>query len=289
MNSNPPNPLSHAEIEELLGVYALDAVDRETAAIVEAHLDECMRCSIEVVQHHEVAGMLANSGGAPSVQVWDGIAGQLGGTSDESWDRLSAKLELLGSGVTGRDGSDRSGNLPSGGDVVPLDQSRRRSRFVTAGAGLVAAAAAVVAVAFGVQANHLHTQVSALQASPQLSAAEHAAAAASGSKRIILTSPSHPGPGRTPASIVLTAAGTGFVVNDQRNGLALLPSGRTYQLWAVVGTKTISLGLLGSHPAIVPFSVAGSAGVSAFAITNEAAGGVVASVNQAVAGGAVQL
>jgi hypothetical protein len=60
-------------------------------------------------------------------------------------------------------------------------------------------------------------------------------------------------------------------------------------LWAVVGRKTISLGLLGSQPRIVPFSVAGSPGVLAFAITNEVAGGVVASANPPVAFGTVQL
>lgn len=289
MNSTPATPPSHAEIEELLGVYALDAVDRATAAMVEEHLDGCIRCSIEVAQHHEVAGMLANSGGVASAQVWDGIAGLLGGTSVESWDRLAAKLDVPGPSGTGRGGTGRSGNLSAGGDVVLLDQSRRRTRWVTAGAGLVAAAAAVVAVAFGVQANHLHTQVTALQASPQLSAAEHAAATTRGAKRIPLADPFHPGLGGTPASVVLTAAGTGFVVNDQRDGLAPLPSGRTYQLWAVVGKKIISLGLLGSHPSIVPFSVAGSPGVSAFAITNEVAGGVVASANRPVAGGTVQL
>lgn len=285
----PPPPLSHAEIEELLGVYALDALDHEMAAIVEEHLDGCIRCSMEVAQHHEVAGMLANSGGVPPAQVWDGIAGRLGGTSEESWDRLAAKLDGPGNGGTGRDGSGRSGSQSAGGPVIPLDRARRRSRFVTAGAGLAAAAAAVVAVAFGVQANHLHTQVTALQASPQLSAAERAALAAPGTRRITLSDPSNPGPGGRTASIVLTAAGTGFVVDDRRDGLARLPADRTYQLWAVVGKKTISLGLLGSRPSIVPFSVAGSSGVSVFAITNEVAGGVVASANMPVAVGTVRL
>ena len=61
----------HREIQELLGVYALDAVDPEMAAMVERHLAGCVKCSIEVAQHHEVAGLLANSGGksrtSPSV------------------------------------------------------------------------------------------------------------------------------------------------------------------------------------------------------------------------------
>jgi hypothetical protein len=79
------------------------------------------------------------------------------------------------------------------------------------------------------------------------------------------------------------------VVNDRGDGLTPLPSDRTYQLWGVVGSRTISLGLLGSHPGIVPFSVAGSTQVSAFAITDEAAGGVVSSTNQPVAVGSVQV
>ena len=38
--STSPTPMSHAEIEELLGAYALDAVEPETAAIIEAHLED---------------------------------------------------------------------------------------------------------------------------------------------------------------------------------------------------------------------------------------------------------
>ena len=277
-----PAPMSHAEIEELLGAYALDAVDPETAALVEQHLDECVRCAAEVAQHHEVAGLLANSGGAPPTALWDGIADQLGGTSADSWDRLAARLDVPDEGPDAGPGG-------GGGDVVPLDQSRRRSRRVTAGAGLVAAAAAAIALTLGVQVDHLHTQVSALQAAPHLPAAERAALAARGTQRITLSDPTRTGAHATPATIVLTASGTGFVVNDRGDGLAPLPSDRTYQLWGVVGSRTISLGLLGTHPGIVPFSVAGSPGVSAFAITDEVAGGVVASANQPVAVGTVRV
>ena len=286
----PALPQTHAEIEELLGAYALDAVDPETAAVIARHLEECVRCSVEVAQHHEVAGMLANSGGAPSSAVWDGIAGRLGGTSDESWDRLAAKLDQPDGDTLGRTVAPSAvGATSADGVVVPLDRARRRTRLVAAAAGLVAAAAAVVALVFGVQVNHLHSQVNALQASPQLSAAERAALGAQGTRTIQLSDPTHPTSHDTPASIVLTSAGTGFLVNDRTGGLTPLPSDRTYQLWAVVGSRTISLGLLGSHPGIVPFSVAGSTTVSAFAITDEVAGGVVTTRNQPVAVGTVQL
>ena len=110
MSTTPPE-MSHEEIEELLGAYALDAVEPNVAAIIEAHLEGCVRCAIEVAQHHEVAGLLANAGGAPPSSLWDGIAAQLDGTSDQSWDRLAARLDEPGPGGSQHDGG-RSGSLP---------------------------------------------------------------------------------------------------------------------------------------------------------------------------------
>ena len=287
--TTPSAPLSHSEIEELLGAYALDAVEPEAAAVIEAHLEGCVRCAIEVGQHHEVTGLLANSGGTAPADLWGGIALQLGGTSDQSWDRLAARLDVPG--------EHRALDLGDGGaatpaPVVPIGRARRRSRVAASGAGLVAAAAAaVLALVLGLQVHHLHGQVNALQAAPQLSAAERAALASPTTRRIPLADTSSTGAGHTPATIVLTAAGTGFVIDDaaEGDGLARLPADRTYQLWAVMGDRTISLGLLGSHPGIVPFSVAGSAPVTEFAITDEVAGGVVASHNQPIAVGALRV
>ena len=134
--------------------------------MIEAHLDECVRCSIEVAQHHEVAGLLANSGGAPPAGLWDGIAGQLDGTSTPrgtgwppgSTGPATARTDRSSDRRPERDGADRGADL---------DRSRRRSPLVRLRApGLVAAAAAVVALVLGVQVHHLHHQVSALQARP---------------------------------------------------------------------------------------------------------------------------
>ena len=160
---------------------------------------------------------------------------------------------------------------------------------MAAGAGLVAAAAVVIALVLGLQVHHLHGQVNALQATPNLSSAERAAIAAPGTTRVPLSAPGADSQGSTPATIVLTAAGTGFVINDSGDGLAALPADRTYQLWGVVGDRTISRGLLGPLPDIVPFSVAGSAPVTEFAVTDEVAGGVVTSRNQPVAVGTVRV
>ncbi len=62
---------------------------------------------------------------------------------------------------------------------------------------------------------------------------------------------------------------------------------RTYQLWDVIGGRTISLGLLAPDPWVVPFSVASDGSVDAFAITDEHAGGVVQSTNRPVVAGEV--
>lgn len=85
-------------------------------------------------------------------------------------------------------------------------------------------------------------------------------------------------------TVVLTKSGTGFV---EAEGLSSLPKTETYQLWGVIGSQTISLGLLGSDPAVVPFSVAGAIPVEAFAITAEHSGGVIQSSNQPVVAGEV--
>jgi anti-sigma factor RsiW len=62
---------------DLLGAYALDAVDDDERQAIERHLDNCAQCRREVAEHREVAGMLA-SGWLPAPEgLWDRIAGSL--------------------------------------------------------------------------------------------------------------------------------------------------------------------------------------------------------------------
>jgi hypothetical protein len=147
----------------------------------------------------------------------------------------------------------------------------------------VAGAAVIVAVLLGARVHHLDRQVTAL--SGPLSSAEQSALDSPSTKRVQLTA--HPTAGSTSGdvTVVLTKSGTGFV---QAGQLSRLRADQTYQLWGVVGDKTISLGLLGARPTVVAFSVAGSAAVSAFAITAEHSGGVVQSTNQPVVAGQVR-
>ena len=49
------NDLSHDEIQELLGAYALDAVDDRERAIIESHLETCESCRVELEDHRRLA------------------------------------------------------------------------------------------------------------------------------------------------------------------------------------------------------------------------------------------
>jgi anti-sigma factor RsiW len=65
------------EIEELLGAYALDAVDPDERRLVEAHLAVCPRCRDELAGHLEVASWMAGGGSRAPEGVWDRIVDAL--------------------------------------------------------------------------------------------------------------------------------------------------------------------------------------------------------------------
>ena len=73
--------MTHDEIEEMLGVYALDALDAQERQEVDDHLASCPRCRAELAAHREVAALLGNPvGDAPAIapeDVWDRIASSL--------------------------------------------------------------------------------------------------------------------------------------------------------------------------------------------------------------------
>ena len=292
MSPEEPGPV-HQEIQELLGAYALDAVDAETAARVERHLAGCVRCSTEVDQHHEVAGLLANTGGPSPAELWGGIAGRLDGSDGSGpppWERLASRLGSETGQEPEAGPEPRTAREPRDGPgeaVVPIGSGRRRGRTAMQVAVVVATAAAVVAVVLGIQVDHLNHRVDALRAPTPLTRAEQAAIASPSTRVVDLRAPSPASPAAPPVgkvTVVLTRSGTGFV---EGGGLSSLPQTETYQLWGVIGGRTISLGLLGSAPRVVAFSVAGNEPVDAFAITAEHAGGVVQTTRQPVVAGDV--
>jgi anti-sigma factor RsiW len=81
------------------------------------------------------------------------------------------------------------------------------------------------------------------------------------------------------AHVVLAQDGRGFLVPTE--DMEPLDPSRTYQLWVINETSdAISAGVLGADPAPATFTWTGS--VSGFALTREAAGGVVSSAGDVV-------
>lgn len=250
--------LSHAAIEELLGAYALDALDRDEITKVEAHLDECPRCRDEVAQHRETAACLARSGGLAPEGVWLRIAAELA----EAPPMVAPVVPI---------GARRA---------APATSASRNSRlfpFVASVAAVAAAISLVLAVKVVNQEKHLRQLDSALVSSGMDQVAE-AALLHPNSRKVDLRS----GDGSQWATAVVLPNGQGYVVRDQ---LAKLPDDRTYQLWGSIGGETVSLGLLGNDPEVVAFTVAPD--TLLLALTNEPAGGVVKTAKPPVATGIV--
>lgn len=229
--------LTHAEIQELLGVYAIDAVDADEAAAVEAHLRECPLCRAEVAAHREAASLLAFSGEPAPTELWSKIAAGL--------DEAPPPLRLA--------------------PVLPL-----RRRRATAVFAAVACAAAVLVALLGVQVVHQNRRIDALTAIADQRGLEQAAAVAAvtpGARTVQLRSDD----GRHTADAIVLPDGRGYLVRAALPGLS---SNQTYQLWGVLGAQTISLGVLGDDPTISSFRAAGP--LVALAITAEHTGGAVA-------------
>ena len=225
--------LSHDELQALTGAYALDAVEADEREPIELHLMECPRCRAEVAEYREVAAFLAHNGHTAPEGLWDRISGAL--------EETPPPLDLA--------------------PVVPLPARRSTGMRIAAS---VAAAAAVVAVIFGVKVVDLGNQLDRIESQNGIERVVVEAQQDPRSRTVELASAD----GTEVAEVVLRPDGTGFLVKDR---LAPLPPDRTYQLWALVDGKAISAGVLGPDPGIVAFKAAGEP--AGFAISNEVRGG----------------
>lgn len=227
--------------DELLGAYALDAVDDDERRAVEQYLLVNPRARDEVAAHREVATMLAWTTMVPPEGLWDRIAASLDG---EPAPPVRAGGPLA--------------------DVLPLASRRRRWALPAAAWIATSAAAAAIAV----------VAVRAVDdddaGTPPLAAAVAEARADRQARTTTLVSPD----GTVSVPAVVDGDGHGFL---EAESLPALPSDRTYQLWGVIDDQVISLGVLGRSPTIAPFSVEGD--LTALVITIEPAGGVVSDGN----------
>ena len=251
----------HDGVPELLGAYALDAVDPAERELVEAHLAGCPRCRAEVEEHREVAALLANVGRPAPEGLWDRIAEALEGPPPP--------LNLVPSG-------DRTARAGRAGD------RRRRPRFGRALAVSALAAAAAVIIALGVRVDQLQGNLDEIDTAIQARLTEdRLPPEVPGGLVVDMTASDGTVQG---VQAVITSEGEGYLA---MGNLPELPAGRTYQLWGDTGDGLISLGVLGRDPQPVETFDAGSDFV-AFALTAEQAPGVVESTQPAVAAGQVR-
>jgi anti-sigma factor RsiW len=249
---------THDELQELLGAYALDAVEPDEAEAVERHLEGCPRCRAEVEAHREVASLLGNAGGDAPDGLWDRIAGQL--------EEPPPPMRL---------------DLPTAdAKVVPLAPRRREvSRTV---AGIIGAAAVLAIAVLGIQLVRQERQLDDLSArlgDATLTAAANQALDDPDAVKVQLESSD----GDLTASAVVLPDGTGYLVAHE---LHALEGDETYQLWGDTGQDAlVSLGLLGGDPGVIAFQA--GPGLRALAVTAEEAGGVAQSQQSPVVAGAV--
>lgn len=212
--------LSHADIQELLGAYALDAVDPEERMTVERHLIHCATCRAEVDSHREAAALLVPPS-TPPAGMWSRIS--------QALEETPPRLEL--------------GRVP-----------QRRS--VTLRMATAWAAAAIVVIGFlavkVIQQDRRLDDFAAAMHDDSLVRTAAAASADPDAERIVLVSQDK----TLAANLVLLPDGRGYIVRDN---LEPLSRDQTYQLWALADGARISLGVLGNDPGVVSFHASGAA------------------------------
>lgn len=234
--------LTHIELEELLGAYALDAVSAEEAEAVELHLRECSRCRDEVLTHRDVAASLAEVGSTAPAGVWQRIA--------ESLDEPAPKLDMARVVA-----------------LSPRADQGHAARWRIAALATAAVAVSVIGI-LGVKLIDQDSRIRRLAAAVEGRSLEDTAMAAlvdPRGRRVQLKSLDE----KLMGEAVMLPDGSGYLL---RPNLPALSDEQTYQLWAIVGDSRISLGVLGPKAELTAFKAA--ANVRALAITAEQAGGV---------------
>lgn len=249
----------HDDFTDLLGAYALDAVDPDEQASIEAHLHTCPWCAAEVAQHREVAALLSHSGTDAPDGVWDRIAAELSPPAPPlrmSFSRTGEVDPLV------RQADAAPTDSPMA-DVVPL--GARRAVKIRTFAVVVSAAAVLLAVVSFVALDYRNEarndeQVSAT-APPR---PEDLSVKLTGSHSDVS------------AQAVVSPTGKGYLVHQD---LPELSNDELYQLWGQVDGVVLSLGTFDDSTEVVNFQVDPKRldGMESFAITKEQLPGVLES------------
>jgi len=206
------------ELDELLGAYALDAVDADERRRVEDYLEVSPRASAEVQVHREVATMLAFTGMDAPDDLWGRISDEIGELAPPPGPELAK--------------------------VMSFDERSKRRRISTIAPWLMSAAAAavIVFVAIGL-ADSADAPNEPLANAVELARAD----------RDSLTTTLVAEGSDASAEAIIDQDGHGYML---ARDLPTLPDGQTYQLWGVVeGGDVISLGIFGPNPELETFTV----------------------------------
>jgi anti-sigma-K factor RskA len=159
--------------------------------------------------------------------------------------------------------------VPAPPRLVPLTRAKppatRWWQVAAVAASIVALVLAALLVFADDGSDHASDTAALAQAAESAHGARHARLAADD--------------GTVLARAVVLPDGAGYLTSE----LPALPAGRTYQLWGVRGSETVSLGVMGRDPRVVAFQASGTP--TALAITEQRSGGVPVSANDPTAVG----
>jgi anti-sigma-K factor RskA len=250
--------LTPAELDELLAAYAIDAVDAEERAQLDAYLERSPDAAREIAELQETTALLAFTGPdeAPDT-LWDRIENALG-----------AEPPRL---------------------VMPLDAAahrsprRRRGMAAKVAIGIAAASAVAAGVTAVVVSDEMARQEQRLDrvagsvANDGMHRAAEAAAADPRSRTVRLVA----GRGSGSATVIAMPDGAAFLM---ARDMERLGPDRTYQLWAITGDpdgpKVVSAGVLGRSLDLAAFRAPD--GATGFMVTDEATPGVVTTAAEPV-------
>jgi anti-sigma-K factor RskA len=224
--------LTRAELDELLPLYALDALEGEEREQVARYVARDGGARAEVESLREAASYLPPRDVRAPTSLWAGIEGSLGASPT-----IATPAPRLS--IVGEDGA-----------RAPRRSGGRRLVAV------LAVAAVVLAVVLAVQVVRQQHRIDDLAAEMHRDPMEQQAMAARASvdAHVIPLDSTRDDGG---AEVVMLPDGTGYLMAKE---LPTLSDGSTYQLWAEVptesGARMVSLGILGRTPGISAFRLA---------------------------------
>ena len=235
-----------AEIEELLAVYALDAVDDDERALVDDYLRENPRAVAEVESYREALSYLHAGAAAPP-----GL-----------WERIATELE-------------------SAPPPLRLDAFRTPTSRRALGRILAIAAAVIALVAAGGVIAHQQSEIDRRDSDSVAAAIAREAEAAQRNpqSRTVLMRDSG---GALSVVAYVEPDGDLFLSGEQ---LPMLDRDRTYQLWCIRDSAPtpVSLAVLGADPTTTKLHLDSCSGL--LAITNETVGGAAQPTGDPVVAG----